>query len=67
MKEKVIVSLDPCKIKELDEIRGIIPRSAYVRRLIENEITAAGDQNRQVSKTHNGMSQNHQNGGAVSV
>lgn len=37
-KKKVIVSLDPCKIKELDEIRGIIPRSAYVRMLIENHL-----------------------------
>ena len=67
MKEKVMVSLDPCKIKELDEIRGIIPRSAYVRRLIENEITAAGVQNGQVSKTHYGMTQNHHEGGAASV
>ena len=35
MKEKVMVSLDPCKIKELDEIRGIIEQNEVFPALIQ--------------------------------
>lgn len=67
MKERVLVSLDLCYVKELDTRRGIIPRSAYIRRIVENEFAAVEVQDRQVPITNYGMAQNPQDGGAVNV
>ncbi|MCK4252679.1 hypothetical protein KAX97_14625 [candidate division WOR-3 bacterium] len=67
MKEKVLVSLDTATIKQFDEICGIVPRSAYIRRMIINEIAAVGVQSVQELKTHYDMAQNPLSGGAVNV
>lgn len=67
MKEKVMVSLDPATIKKFDKICGIVPRSAYIRSMIINEIAAVEVQSVQELKTHYGITQNPINGGAASV
>jgi hypothetical protein len=58
MKEKILVCLETKTIKKLDVARNIIPRSAFIRRLVENELNTVNGTLCQDATVH-GAAQNH--------
>ncbi len=59
MKDKIVVSIEKDKKKEFGKICGITPLSAYVRKMIEDEIESVNSRIL-VDRSVHGAAQNNQ-------
>lgn len=66
MKRQMNIEIDSDTLSKFDVVRGMATRSAYIRKMIENEIAAANG-NLLQDRTVYGMIQNRHVGGSANV
>lgn len=66
MKRQINVQIESDMLREFDLIRGMITRSVYLRKMIDNEITAANGSHLH-DRTVCGMLRNRQDGESADV
>lgn len=67
MQRQINTRISEDLLNQLNKDRDLISKSVYIRRLIENELNTVNNKIRQDSTIVYGMTQNHQDGGAVNV
>lgn len=66
MKRQMNIEIEADILDKFDNVRGMATRTAYIRKMIENEIAAANGSLLQ-DQTVYGMLQNHHDGGSTNV
>lgn len=66
MKRQMNIEIEDDMLNKFDVVRGMITRSVYLRKMIENEIAAANGSHDH-DRTVYGMLQNRHDGGSADV